>query len=114
MLAVEELWQQRIENLLTGGPREFVAMDPDEDAARNRYNERDFSEGLALLTKRRGDLLAKIGTLSDDQFELTGMHSKYGEMSIHRMLETMEGHDRQHAAQLGRTERALNETVATQ
>jgi hypothetical protein len=108
VLAVEALWQERIGNVLTGRSREFIAMNPDEDAAQNHYNDRSFEDGVDELTKRRIETLATIGRLSGEQLLLSGIHSKYGEMSLHKIFETMEGHDKQHAAQLDRTARELS------
>lgn len=107
LVGVEELWQSRFNSLLTGGTREFTAMDADEDARENRYNDRDFEEGVKTLIRKRDDTLAFVGQMTDEQLELTCKHSRYGDMSLDRMLETIEAHDRQHAAQLDRTAREL-------
>ena len=107
MVAVERLWMTRFRNLLTNGPREFQALNPDTDAAINQYNERPFESGLAQLCSDRNETLNLIDSLTDDQFLLSGLHSKYGEMTIERMLDTMHAHDTQHAAQLDRTAREL-------
>lgn len=107
MIAVEDLWRSRISNLLTGGDRTFVALDPDADAAMNDYNARDFSDALRAFEQKRSDTLSMVASLTADELELTGQHSKYGEMTIHRILQTMAGHDAQHAGQLDRTAREL-------
>ena len=107
MVAVEDLWRSRIVNLLSGGDRNFVALDPDADAAANKYNERSYEAGVQELSTKRRELRSTIERLSEGELALTGQHSKYGEMTIHRILETMAGHDRQHAGQLDRTAREL-------
>jgi hypothetical protein len=119
MVAVEQLWQTRISDLLADArasgsavvhvSREFTAMNPDEDAATNSYNTRSFENGLQKLREMRINTLAIVGRLADADFRLAGIHSRYGELSIDRMLQTMENHDRQHAAQLERTVRELTE-----
>jgi uncharacterized damage-inducible protein DinB len=112
MLAVEDLWRERIAKLISGGDRQFQAMNPDEDARSHGYNDRDYDAGLETLIGKRVDTIALIGRLQPEQFGLTGVHSKYGEMAIHQMFETMESHDRQHAAQLDRTLRELEALAA--
>jgi uncharacterized damage-inducible protein DinB len=108
MLDVEKLWQGRLQRLISGESREFIAMDPDKEAVENKYNKKDYTEGLEELLEARRRSLELFRSLADDQFELTGIHTKYGEMSIDRILEIMTNHDHQHAKQLERTEQELN------
>jgi uncharacterized damage-inducible protein DinB len=108
MIAVEDLWRSRISNLLTGGDRMFVALDPDADAATNVYNDRDFIEGLNTFREKRHDAMRMAGSLTSDELALTGVHSKYGEMSVYQILEKMASHDVGHAGQLERTARELS------
>jgi uncharacterized damage-inducible protein DinB len=107
MIAVEDLWRLRISNLLTGGDRTFIALDPDADAADNSYNDREFEQGIETFRQKRSDTCSMLGSLTEDELQLTGMHSKYGEMTIHNILEKMTSHDAQHAGQLDRTAREL-------
>lgn len=107
MLDVERLWQTRLERLFSGESREFIAMDPDKEASEKRYNAKDFAEGLEALLEARRQSLEIFRSLTDEQFGLTGMHTKYGEMSVDRILEIMTQHDHQHAKQLERTEQEL-------
>jgi uncharacterized damage-inducible protein DinB len=107
MLAVEKLWQSRLQRLISGESREFIAMDPDKEAIDDSYNSKDFSEGLEDLLEARRRSLELFRSLLDEQFELTGIHTKYGEMSIDRIMEIMTAHDLQHAKQLERTEQEL-------
>jgi hypothetical protein len=108
MLDVERLWQGRLHRLIAGESREFIAMDPDREAIENKYNTKDYAEGLEELLEARRRSLELFRSLSDEQFELTGQHTKYGEMSIDRIIEIMTNHDHQHAKQLERTEQELN------
>ena len=113
MLAVEKLWQSRLQRLISGESREFIAMDPDKEAIDNDYNSKDYSDGLEDLLEARRRSLELFRSLLDEQFELTGDHTRYGEMSINRILKIMTAHDLQHAKQLERTEQellALNST----
>jgi uncharacterized damage-inducible protein DinB len=107
MLDVEKLWQLRLQRLISGESREFIAMDPDREAIDNSYNEKDYSEGLEDLLEARRRSLELFRSLADDQFELTGVHTRYGDMSIMRIIEIMTAHDLQHAKQLERTQQEL-------
>jgi uncharacterized damage-inducible protein DinB len=110
MLAVEKLWQSRLQRLISGESREFIAMDPDKEAIDNAYNTKDYSNGLEDLLEARRRSLELFRSMLDDQFELVGMHTKYGEMSVNRIIEIMTAHDLQHAKQLERTEQELLST----
>lgn len=107
MLDVEKLWQRRLQRLISGESREFIAMDPDKEAIDNAYNQKDYAEGLEDLLEARRRSLELFRSLADDQFELAGNHTRYGEMSISRVIEVMTAHDLQHAKQLQRTEQEL-------
>jgi len=100
---VERLWQRRIRGLLDRTMTHFLQMDPDKEALEGRYNEKPHHVGLAQLARAREETHSLISSLSSPELELVGTHSRYGEMNIYKILETMEGHDRQHAAQLART-----------
>jgi uncharacterized damage-inducible protein DinB len=110
MLDVEKLWQRRIHGLLDNTVTHFQAMDPDKEAAEQKYNEKDYGAGIEALKQARNETYRLIRSMSNTELELTGIHSKYGSMNIRRILEIMEGHDRTHAAQLDRTLTAVSTT----
>jgi hypothetical protein len=103
MVDVELLWQHRIQGLLSGTMRQFQQMNPDKEALVKRYNSRNYDRGLRELAMSRAETTRIIAAMTTDELLLTGIHSKYGEMNTIKILEIMEGHDRQHAAQLDRT-----------
>ncbi|HET6512150.1 MAG TPA: DinB family protein [Candidatus Kapabacteria bacterium] len=107
MIDVEKLWQRRLQRLISGESREFIAMDPDKEAVEQAYNSRDYDEGLEDLAELRQRSIELFRGMQDEQFELTGMHTRYGEMSVDRIMEIMTNHDAQHARQLERTEKEL-------
>jgi uncharacterized damage-inducible protein DinB len=108
MLDVEKLWQGRMQRLISGESRDFIAMDPDREALQGNYNRKNYEQGLEALKEARLRSLEHFRSLMDDQFELAGNHTRYGEMSISRVIETMTNHDLQHAKQLIRTESELS------
>lgn len=106
MLDVEQLWQERLTNLFNGISDQFIAMDPDAVAKNNAYNQKDYDAGLSALERARRRSIEFFHSLTDEEFAREGHHTRYGAMSVARILETMTGHDRQHEEQLART---LNE-----
>ncbi|HEY3874843.1 MAG TPA: DinB family protein [Candidatus Kapabacteria bacterium] len=113
MLDVERLWQTRIRGLIDGTIIHFQQMNPDALAIERRYNEKEYDRGLTDLRQSRTETHAIIRSLKPRELELTGIHSKYGEMNVVRMLEILEEHDHTHAAQLRRTLSQVGHTKAT-
>jgi hypothetical protein len=111
MVDVEHLWQYRIRGLLAGSLHQFQQMDPDKEAFEKDYNSMDYDQGLRELFASRTETSQLIAAMSPDQVLLTGIHSRYGEMNTIAILEIMEGHDRQHAAQLERTLREITKAA---
>ncbi len=103
VLDVERLWQQRIRGMLDGTITSFHQMNPDQAAIDGHYNERPYDEGIPELIRARTETHELIRSMKPHEFEIAGIHSKYGEMNTYKILETLEGHDRNHAAQLERT-----------
>jgi hypothetical protein len=108
MIAVEQLWQGRLKRLTSGESNRFDALDPDADARSGNYNSLDFETGLTILQNARRETNTFVRGLGPEALALEGIHSKYGPMNILRILEIMEGHDRNHAAQFARTLFALS------
>ena len=103
MLDVERLWQARIQGLIDGTMPIFQQMDPDKEAEEKHYNGKNYERGLRELIHARALTTELILGMSNDQLELTGVHTRFGKIDTIKILEIMEGHDRQHAAQLERT-----------
>ena len=103
MLDVERLWQRRMRDLLDGSMKHFQQMDPDKEATEGRYNEKPYEAGVESLIAARAETHELVRSIPEKQMSLAGIHSRYGEMNIYKILETMEGHDRTHAAQIERT-----------
>jgi uncharacterized damage-inducible protein DinB len=110
MLDVERLWQQRIRGLLNHTLTHFAQMNPDKEAIEQRYNERQYEHGISELANARTETHRLIQNMKPHEFEIAGIHSKFGELNTFQILEIMEDHDRNHAAQLERTLAQITQT----
>ncbi len=110
VLDVERLWQRRIRGMLDGTVNTFQQMNPDQEAINGRYNERPYDEGIPELINARSETHTLIRSMRPREFEITGTHSKYGEMNTYKILETLTDHDQTHAAQLERTLAQVSQT----
>jgi uncharacterized damage-inducible protein DinB len=103
MLDVERLWQRRIHGLLDHTLTHFQQMNPDKEAVEQRYNEQPYEHGISELADARVETHRLIRNMKPREFEIAGIHSKYGAMNTFKILETMKDHDHNHAVQLERT-----------
>jgi uncharacterized damage-inducible protein DinB len=113
VLDVERLWQRRIRGMLDGTVNTFQQMNPDQEAINGRYNERLYDDGIPELVHARNETHALIRSMKPREFEITGTHSKYGEMNTFKILEILADHDHTHAAQLERTLAQVSQTKNT-
>jgi uncharacterized damage-inducible protein DinB len=103
MLDVEHLWQQRMRGLVDRTMTHFQQMDPDKVAIESNYNQKPYDKGILELKKAREETHKIVRSMMPRELELTGIHSKYGELNTLRILEIIEDHDHTHTAQLQRT-----------
>ncbi len=103
LLEVEELWQRRLHQLLNEEAPHFQQIDPNALAVTHHYNERDHFEGIMEWQKSREDTVELIKSLSDADLSRKGIHSRYGEMDVYRIMDIIAEHDLQHLAQMERT-----------
>ena len=103
LLEVEELWQRRIHQLLHSDNKYFQQIDPDILAKDHKYNEQPYKEGIEDWNSAREETIDLIDAMTEDQRTMIGIHSRYGEVDIFRIIEIMADHDLQHLRQMERT-----------
>ena len=103
LLEVEELWQRRLHQLLNSEDKFFQQIDPDALAKDHRYNEQPYTEGIEEWKAAREDTIDLIDAMTQEQLHTVGIHSRYGEMDVFRILDIMADHDLQHLRQMERT-----------
>lgn len=101
---VELLWHERFAEMKAKESGVvFVAMNPDEVAKQNRYNEKPLAEGLRLWSELRQKTYEIAKHFTEEELHRLGLHPRYGEMVIFRMFDIMANHDLQHLEQMKRT-----------
>ncbi len=103
LLEVEQLWNRRIRQLLDGNDNRFQQIDPDALAQEHHYNSKSYEDGIQQWKTARAETINTIDAMTDDEKNLVGVHSRYGEMNVHRIIEIMTNHDLQHLEQMKRT-----------
>jgi uncharacterized damage-inducible protein DinB len=107
LLEVEKLWQKRIHQLLHTTDHHFQQIDPDALAKEHRYNEKSYKEGIAKWRTAREETVKLIDGMTDDELQIKGIHSHYGEIDTHNIIDIMTDHDMQHLRQMERTLRQI-------
>jgi uncharacterized damage-inducible protein DinB len=91
-----QIFLQRIDRILAedapGFPRYRAEGDPEWPA----WSGLPTSQLLAQISSMRAKLMARLRSLSEEDFERTGVHPKFGEMSLSLWLEFFLVHEAHH------------------
>lgn len=101
-----QVFLQRIDRILNEQKPAFGRYRAEEDPEWPRWQNMPAPQLLANLSSLRTKLMARLRSLSDEDFSRTGTHPKFGEMSLALWLEFFlvhEGHHLLAVLQLART-----------
>jgi uncharacterized damage-inducible protein DinB len=91
-----EVFLQRVNRILEEPKPVFTRYRAEEDPEWERWRQLAYKEIAAELAAGREKLLARLKALSDSDYERTGVHSKFGEMSLALWLEFFLVHEAHH------------------
>jgi uncharacterized damage-inducible protein DinB len=99
----EESFLQRFRLVLIMDEPRFPTTNPNRWAAERQYLRNDSAQALAAFTRRRGETLAFLRDLSDEQWERAGVQmDSRGRRTLDDFLAVMAWHDPNHIDQLYR------------
>jgi len=99
---VELVYGERTRMTLASDQPRYLNMDQDEWAARNWYGSLNLQSMLDALGSFRNVNIAMLSSLSTEQKQRFGIHSKRGNESISDLIRRWAGHDLLHLRQLDR------------
>ena len=99
----ERIFQQRTQVTLTEEGGQLPFPNPDELAISNRYNEQDWRAVLADWQATRITYLAQLRSLSESDWQRSGLHPVRGPLSLTDQLFLSSQHDSVHMEQVLRT-----------
>jgi hypothetical protein len=105
---VEEFFAERYGKIANHDRPSLRMINPDELAAKLRYNEDDPALVLKEFQGLRAESVAVLGALASQSWQRVGVHPKRGDVSIAWTAEHQVGHDANHLNQI----RALRERFA--
>ncbi|MDB4638109.1 DinB family protein [Planctomycetaceae bacterium] len=88
----EIVYADRIKRILAEDNPTLVSGDPDDYAKTLAYHDRSLSTELAVIKATRAHMAEILRTLSSEQWEQTGTHSRDGQISIQELVERITGH----------------------
>lgn len=92
----QEIFQERISQILTGKVPRFSRYRAEEDADWPEWTERSIEKICAELLSSRWVLVERLRKLSQEDFKKTGIHPKFGEMPLSLWLEFFLVHEGHH------------------
>jgi hypothetical protein len=91
-----QIFLQRIECILTEQAPEFPRYRAEEDPEWATWQGISSQQILVRLSSLRIKLMARLRSLSEEDFERTGLHPKFGKMSLSLWLEFFLVHEAHH------------------
>ena len=88
----------RIKQILAFDQLTMQDIDPQSLHKRLAYHDRDFHEEMSIIAHTRGQMVRILRTLTDPEFERTGLHEKRGELTVADMIQNATDHLHHHVA----------------
>ena len=91
-----QIFLQRIDRILAEQSPEFSRYRSEDDPEWPAWSGLPTQQVLARLSSMRTKLMARLQSLSEEDFERTGVHPKFGTMSLSLWLEFFLVHEAHH------------------
>ena len=91
-----QIFLQRIERILSERAPEFPRYRAEEDPEWASWSGLPTQQMLVRLSSMRTKLMARLRSLSEEDFQRTGVHPKFGAMSLSLWLEFFLVHEAHH------------------
>jgi uncharacterized damage-inducible protein DinB len=91
-----QIFLERIDRILSGPSPTFPRYRAEEDLEWPRWQSVPAQQVLANLSSLRTKLMARLRSLSEEDFQRTGIHPKFGEMNLSLWLEFFLVHEAHH------------------
>jgi uncharacterized damage-inducible protein DinB len=96
----EDIWLERMTVIRTQDNPTIPNRDPDEAAEKGKYDQREVAAEQARFRQGRERLVAFLQGLTDEDWQRSGSHTKWGPMTIEDLTTLVIGHDGYHTRQL--------------
>jgi hypothetical protein len=104
----EMIYGMRYKTILSENDPHLVAFDQELWAKNTEYEKQNFDLALTLLDLTRIENLLLIGTIEEKEYDKTGKHPEYGELSIRDLALHHTAHDVSHLKQIKNTREKID------
>ena len=92
----QEIFLERVEKILSQSSPTFPIYRAEQDAQWEAWKRLAYKEVLAKLTESREKILSRLKSLSTEDYERTGVHPRFGEMTLAMWVEFFLVHEGHH------------------
>lgn len=100
LVDLEPVFTARVRRVLVEENPAFTAVDADQLAKDHAYAQQDIQQQVAKFIHLRGEFIALLTSLSEEQWTRSGVHSAYGQMTILDIATSTALHDLNHLGQI--------------
>jgi hypothetical protein len=104
----EPIYADRMKRVIALEEPELLKGDPDLFAARLAYDQRDLEEELALIELTRKQMARILRTLTPEDFQRSGGHSRDGTLTLEVLLQRITDHIPHHVRFIAEKRQALS------
>ncbi len=103
----EIVYADRIKRTIAENEPSLLGGNPDSFAARLAYHDRQVEEELQLIELVRKQVARILRTLKPKDFQLHGIHSEFGPLTLETLLQRITGHIPHHVRFIDERRKAL-------
>jgi uncharacterized damage-inducible protein DinB len=92
----QEIFLERVEKILSQSAPAFPIYRAEQDPEWEAWRELAYKEVLAKMTSSRERMMARLKSLSAEDYERTGIHPRFGEMTLALWVEFFLAHEGHH------------------
>lgn len=96
LVRYNETFLERVHRILNEDKPALARYRAEEDPEWESWRKRSYREVIDGFAKLRGQLVTKLKSLEDEDFERVGVHPRFGEMALSQWLEFFLVHEGHH------------------
>ena len=100
LIDIDRLYVARVDLMLSSERPQFAPFTPDDQVRAGGYQAKPLADLLATYSELRQATVAGLSTIAPDELTRVGIHARFGEITIARLVEILVNHDEVHYTQM--------------
>ena len=100
LIDIDRLYVERVDLILSSERPQFAPFNPDEQVSAGNYQTMSLAELMATYSELRQATVAGLSTIAPDELTRVGIHARFGEITVARLVEILANHDEVHYTQM--------------